>query len=211
MELCGEAARRVDGSGRASIGRSRRLCVLQDEPEQHESEVAVDRLGAGRVLERRLTDRGLELAPAAVLFVEVQVGGQTAAFVDQQASLSSRIPLALAVLALGTFVFLFMMTGSVVIPLKALLMNLLTLSATFGILVLVFQDGRLEGLFGYTSRGAVDPTQPIPGPDVDAHTERPDRHPLRGRAGRAARGRLRPHGTGAGHRRHHLLHQADGA
>jgi len=92
---------------------------------------------------------------------DVQVGGQTAAFVDQAASLSSRLPLGLAVLALGTFFFLFMMTGSVVLPLKALLMNLLTLSATFGILVLVFQEGRLEGLLDYSSLGALDATQPI--------------------------------------------------
>ncbi len=92
---------------------------------------------------------------------DVQVGGQTAAFVDQQASLASRLPLALAVLALGTFLFLFLMTGSVVLPLKALLMNLLTLSATFGILVLVFQAGRLEGLLDYSSLGALDATQPI--------------------------------------------------
>jgi RND superfamily putative drug exporter len=92
---------------------------------------------------------------------DVRVGGQTAAFVDQQASLSSRLPFGLAVLALGTFLFLFMMTGSVVLPLKALLMNVLTLSATFGILVLVFQEGRLEGLLDYSSLGALDATQPI--------------------------------------------------
>jgi putative drug exporter of the RND superfamily len=56
---------------------------------------------------------------------------------------------------------LFLMTGSVVLPLKALLMNLLTMSAAFGILVLVFQDGRFEGLLDYTSQGALEATQPI--------------------------------------------------
>ena len=53
------------------------------------------------------------------------------------------------------------MTGSVVLPVKALLMNLLTLSATFGLLVLIFQDGRLEGLLDFTAQGALEATQPI--------------------------------------------------
>jgi uncharacterized membrane protein YdfJ with MMPL/SSD domain len=53
------------------------------------------------------------------------------------------------------------MTGSVVLPVKAVLMNVLTLSAAFGILVLVFQDGRLEGLLGYTSQGALEATMPV--------------------------------------------------
>jgi RND superfamily putative drug exporter len=53
------------------------------------------------------------------------------------------------------------MTGSLLLPLKALAMNVLTLSAAFGILVLVFQDGRLEGLLDYTSQGALEATQPV--------------------------------------------------
>ena len=53
------------------------------------------------------------------------------------------------------------MTGSVILPVKALLMNVLTLSATFGILVLVFQDGRLEGLLDYKGQGALEMTMPV--------------------------------------------------
>ena len=53
------------------------------------------------------------------------------------------------------------MTGSVVLPIKALVMNVLTLSAVFGILVLIFQDGRLQGLLGYTSQGAIETTMPL--------------------------------------------------
>ena len=53
------------------------------------------------------------------------------------------------------------MTGSVVLPVKALLMNLLTLSAAFGLLVLIFQDGRLEGLLAFEAQGALESTQPI--------------------------------------------------
>jgi RND superfamily putative drug exporter len=58
-------------------------------------------------------------------------------------------------------VLLFLLTGSVVLPLKSLLMAALTLSATLGLLVFVFQDGRLTGFFSYTSQGALESTQPI--------------------------------------------------
>ena len=91
----------------------------------------------------------------------VAVTGRTAWYLDTAASLSRRLPPALALLALTTFVLLFVVTGSVVLPLKALVMNVLGLSAAFGILVLVFQDGRLEGLLGYRSQGALELTQPV--------------------------------------------------
>jgi uncharacterized membrane protein YdfJ with MMPL/SSD domain len=64
-------------------------------------------------------------------------------------------------LSVVTLVLLFLFTGSVVLPLKSLVMNMLTLSAAFGLLVLIFQDGRLEGLLGYESAGALEATQPI--------------------------------------------------
>ncbi len=60
-----------------------------------------------------------------------------------------------------TIIALFVMTGSVLLPVKAVIMNLLTLASTLGILVWIFQDGRLEGLFSYDSVGALDLTQPI--------------------------------------------------
>ncbi len=91
----------------------------------------------------------------------VLVSGQAAAFVDLQQSLSSRLPLAIALVAVATMLILFFMTGSVVLPIKAVLMNLLTLSAAFGVLVLVFQDGRFENLLQYTSQGALESTQPV--------------------------------------------------
>jgi RND superfamily putative drug exporter len=92
---------------------------------------------------------------------DVGVAGRTASFVDQKSSLMSHIPIALVWLALTTFVVLFLFTGSVILPLKALLMNGLTISAAFGVLVLVFQDGRLEGLLGYASQGALESSQPV--------------------------------------------------
>jgi len=91
----------------------------------------------------------------------IMVGGATADFVDFQSSLVHHLPLAVAIVVLATLVILFLMTGSVVLPIKSLIMNLLNLSAVFGILVLIFQDGRLEGFFAYTSQGALEQTMPI--------------------------------------------------
>lgn len=91
----------------------------------------------------------------------VDVGGATARFNDQQAVLGARIPWALAILIVTTLVLLFLMTGSVVLPIKAVIMNGLTVCATFGLLVLIFQDGRLTGLLSYEPQGALESTQPI--------------------------------------------------
>ena len=93
--------------------------------------------------------------------VPVRVGGQTAGFLDQQKALSDSLPIALAILATTTLVILFLMTGSVILPVKALVMNLLTLSAAFGLLVLIFQDGHGEGVLGFTSQGALESSQPV--------------------------------------------------
>ena len=106
----------------------------------------------------KATVRAVRAVPAPF---PVQVGGSTAEFLDQQSALADRLPVALAILALTTLVILFLMTGSVVLPVKTLIMNLLTLSAAFGILKLIFQDGRLEGVLGYTSQGALESSQPI--------------------------------------------------
>jgi uncharacterized membrane protein YdfJ with MMPL/SSD domain len=89
------------------------------------------------------------------------VAGLTASFVDLKHSLSTHLPLVLAVVVVATLVALFLMTGSVLLPIKAVVMNVLTLSATFGLLVLIFQDGRLEGLLGYHSQGALEITDPV--------------------------------------------------
>jgi uncharacterized membrane protein YdfJ with MMPL/SSD domain len=96
--------------------------------------------------------------PAAA---QVLVTGATADFVDFQHSLARHLPIAVAIIVVSTLVILFLMTGSVVLPIKSLLMNILNLSAVFGILVFVFQDGRLEGLLSYTGQGALEQTMPI--------------------------------------------------
>jgi RND superfamily putative drug exporter len=93
--------------------------------------------------------------------VYVGVAGQTAAFVDLEQSLASHLPVVLAIVVVSTLIVLFLMTGSVILPVKAVLMNALSLSAVFGILVLIFQDGHLQGPLGFSSQGALDATQPI--------------------------------------------------
>jgi uncharacterized membrane protein YdfJ with MMPL/SSD domain len=93
--------------------------------------------------------------------LDVQVGGGTASFVDEKTSLAAHLPLAIGLIVVTTLLILFLMTGSVVLPLKALVMNALTVSAAFGFLVFVFQDGRLRGLLGYPAAIGIDFTQPI--------------------------------------------------
>ena len=92
---------------------------------------------------------------------DVLAAGVTAGFVDLKESLADHVPVMLAIVVAVTLTVLFAFTGSVVLPVKQILMNLLGLSAVFGILVLIFQDGRLEGLLGYTSQGALEATQPL--------------------------------------------------
>ena len=86
----------------------------------------------------------------------VLVTGLTAQQVDTVSSVSAHLPLALAVMALVTFLALFLMTGSLVIPAKALVLSAASLSATFGVAVWVFQQGHLSGLLRFTPSGYLD-------------------------------------------------------
>ncbi len=87
-----------------------------------------------------------------------KVTGDAATFVDQQNAIGSHLPEAIILLAVLTFVVLWLMTGSVVLPLKAILMNALTVGAALAPLILIYQHGNLTGLLGYTSDGGVEPT-----------------------------------------------------
>jgi RND superfamily putative drug exporter len=98
--------------------------------------------------------RGLD-PPAATSLL---VSGNTARFIDQKQSLLEHAPLVVAIIALTTLVLLFLLTGSVLLPLKTLLMNTLTLGATLGILVLAFQAGWLDAPLDYTGPAAVEVT-----------------------------------------------------
>ncbi|HEY6876821.1 MAG TPA: MMPL family transporter [Polyangiales bacterium] len=84
-----------------------------------------------------------------------------ARLLDLQHSLGSRLGYALAIICLASFVVLFLAFGSVVMPIKAILMNVLSLSASFGALVWIFQDGRFEGLLGFESPGSIELTIPV--------------------------------------------------
>ncbi|HEY2637458.1 MAG TPA: MMPL family transporter, partial [Solirubrobacteraceae bacterium] len=88
----------------------------------------------------------------------VRVGGSAAEFVDQQAAIGSRLLPAVALLCGLTIVVLWLMTGSVVLPLKAVVMNALTVGAALAPLTLIYQHGHLTGLLGYTPNGGVEPT-----------------------------------------------------
>lgn len=88
----------------------------------------------------------------------VLVSGNTAGFIDQKESLVEHAPLVVAIVALTTLVLLFLLTGSVLLPLKTLLMNCLTLGATLGILVLAFQEGWLNTPLDYTGPAAIEVT-----------------------------------------------------
>ncbi|MGA4670717.1 MMPL family transporter [Propionibacteriaceae bacterium Y1923] len=91
----------------------------------------------------------------------VLVGGATAATVDLLDSVGERLPLMFGWIAVTMFVLLFLAFGSVVLPIKALLMNVLSLGAAFGVTTWIFADGHLEGLLGFTSPGYLDPTEPL--------------------------------------------------
>ena len=89
---------------------------------------------------------------------EVFVSGNTARFMDQKESLADHAPLVAAILAAATLIVLFLLTGSILLPIKTLVMNALTLAATLGILVLAFQEGWLKTPFDYTGPAAIEVT-----------------------------------------------------
>ena len=107
----------------------------------------------GEALVRDIRD--LELSSTAL------VGGDAAALVDSKSAIFGLAPFALAIIALTTFVLLFLLTGSVLVPVKAIVLNVLSLGATFGAMVWIFQDGHLSDLLGFTPTGTLDTTTPI--------------------------------------------------
>jgi RND superfamily putative drug exporter len=93
--------------------------------------------------------------------VAVQVTGRSAFLVDTKAAIFGALPWALGIIGAVTFVVLFLMFGSVLVPAKAVVLNLLSLSATFGSLVWIFQDGHLSSLLDFTATGGLEMTMPI--------------------------------------------------
>jgi trehalose monomycolate/heme transporter len=91
----------------------------------------------------------------------VLVGGQTAELVDLLASVGSKLPWMGLFVVVATFVLLFLAFGSVVLPVKAVVVTALSLTASFGAMVWIFQDGHLSGPLNFTSTGTIEATQPI--------------------------------------------------
>jgi trehalose monomycolate/heme transporter len=91
----------------------------------------------------------------------VYVGGQTAQLVDELSSLGRTLPWMALVVAAATFVLLFLAFGSLVLPVKAIVMSALSLSAMYGVVVWIFQEGHLSRLLRFTPNGTIDPTMPI--------------------------------------------------
>lgn len=140
------------------------------ETRQGVSSVAVEPLGSGY----QRVDISVEGPPtsdraqALVAFIhdnrpdlETWVTGQAAGQMDFLDSMARGAPYAVGLVMLGTLVLLFLMTGSIVIPVKALLLNVISLGAALGVVVWIFQEGHLEGLLDFASVGAVESMVPF--------------------------------------------------
>jgi RND superfamily putative drug exporter len=114
---------------------------------------------AGRVLDDRVQDAVQairdEHAPGAS---ELFVSGNTARFIDEKESLVGHLPLVGSVIAATTLLLLFGLTGSIILPIKTLILNVLTLGASLGLIVIAFQEGLLDDLFAYSGPPAIEVT-----------------------------------------------------
>ncbi|MDX3610139.1 MULTISPECIES: MMPL family transporter [Streptomyces] len=100
-------------------------------------------------------------AVSAASSLDISVTGTAAVLVDSQDAIADRLPWALAIIVVVTLLLVFLLTGSVLIPLQAVVLNALSLTAMFGAVVWVFQDGNLSGLLAFTSTGDIETTLPV--------------------------------------------------
>jgi uncharacterized membrane protein YdfJ with MMPL/SSD domain len=121
----------------------------------HTWEIDVDGRGTPITKQSQGIVRAMRATPSPYA---VAVGGATADLIDQHSATARTLPVAITLLVVLTLAVLWLMTGSVVLPVKALLMNLLTTAATAGLLVLIFQDGNLTGLLGFTKPQGIEQT-----------------------------------------------------
>ncbi|WP_061083343.1 MMPL family transporter [Nocardiopsis alborubida] len=92
---------------------------------------------------------------------ETQIGGYPADLTDFREALLGQVPLVFGLILAITFVILFLMTGSILLPAKAIVLNVLSLAVMFGVMVWIFQEGNLSGLLGFTANGTLETTFPI--------------------------------------------------
>ncbi|MFF3623526.1 MMPL family transporter [Streptomyces sp. NPDC002467] len=131
-------------TGPVGAGPARISVVPQADPQSHAAQRLVREVRAAA-------------APAGT---EVLVGGPSAVLVDAKATVRDRLPLALSVITLTTFALLLGFTRSLLLPLKAIALNALSLTAVLGAMVWVFQTGHLSGLLGFTP-GPLSTTMPV--------------------------------------------------
>jgi RND superfamily putative drug exporter len=157
--------------------------VADDGPEGAAAEELVDRVGAvdgvaSATLQENERGSWVTVVPDVVLRsadgealvediralptpLDVGVAGAAAELVDTKAAIFDRLPVALAIVGVVTFVLLFALFGSLLVPVKAIVLNLLSLTATFGAMVWIFQEGHLSGPLGFTATGQLDVSMPI--------------------------------------------------
>ncbi|MFJ4897016.1 MMPL family transporter [Streptomyces sp. NPDC088727] len=92
---------------------------------------------------------------------DTSVTGTAAVLVDSKATIADRLPWAVGIIVVVTLLLVFLLTGSVLIPLQAVVLNALSLTAMFGAVVWVFQDGHLSGPLAFTSTGDIETTLPV--------------------------------------------------
>ncbi|WP_338676900.1 MMPL family transporter [Streptomyces sp. SCSIO 30461] len=92
---------------------------------------------------------------------KTSVAGAAAMLVDSKAAIGDRLPWAAAIIVVVTLLLVFLLTGSVLIPLQAVVLNGLSLTAMFGAVVWIFQEGHLSGLLAFTSTGDIEATLPV--------------------------------------------------
>src|SRR5206468_3296675 len=105
-----------------------------------------------------------DLVPATIGRVEsatADVGGFTASSKDFNDTMKSHLPLVFGFVLIAAFLLLLVTFRSIVIPIKAIVLNLLSVGAAYGVLVWIFQDGHLQSLLGFHSNGAIVPWMPL--------------------------------------------------
>jgi RND superfamily putative drug exporter len=144
----------------AAVSKRPEVVGTSIRPDTPPGVTVVDVTPAGTSQGRQASELVTELRDAQPAF-HTEVGGIAAELIDIKARLSERLPIAALLVVVATLVLLFLMTGSLIVPVKAVVMNVLSLGASFGALVWIFQEGHLAGFLGFDSVGALDLWMPV--------------------------------------------------
>ncbi|WP_028797551.1 MMPL family transporter [Streptomyces purpureus] len=134
--------------------------VRVDGPVTSQGHAVFSVLPEGEAVDQETQDLVGELRALEAPF-GTSVTGAAAVLVDTKNALADRLPWAGAIIAVVTLLLVFLLTGSVLIPLQAVVLNALSLTAMFGAVVWVFQEGNLSGLLSFTATGAIETTLPV--------------------------------------------------